>query len=103
MLRSGGTDDSDDSGVEPGHRQGDAEGEQHLDARSARGLRPRRPGSVARFAFACALPGTDGKKTSRSTVPRPLSWRVRGEECLIADRSRPSTTEPSSYTLARVI
>jgi hypothetical protein len=47
--------------------------------------------------------GTDGKKTSRSTVPRPLSWRVRGEECLIADRSRPSTTEPSSYTLARVI
>jgi hypothetical protein len=47
--------------------------------------------------------GTAGKTTSRSTVPRPLSWRVRGEECLIADRIRPSTTEPAGYTLARVI
>jgi hypothetical protein len=47
--------------------------------------------------------GTAGKETSRATVPRPLSWRVRGEECLIADRQRASSTEPSSYTLARVI
>lgn len=43
-----------------------------------------------------------GKTASRSTVPRPLSWRVYGEECLIADRPS-KLPDLSSYTLARVI
>ena len=43
-----------------------------------------------------------GKTTSRSTLPRPLSWRIHGEECLIADRPSKSA-DLSSYTLARVI
>ncbi|HEX4381537.1 MAG TPA: hypothetical protein VH083_01255 [Myxococcales bacterium] len=43
-----------------------------------------------------------GKTISRSTLPRPLSWRIHGEECLIADRPSKSA-ESSSYTLARVI
>jgi len=29
---------------------------------------------------------TDGKQREYSTFTRPLSWRVRGEECLVADR-----------------
>ena len=36
---------------------------------------------------------TDGKQHEYSVFPRPLSWRARGEDCLIADR-RPR--EPSS-------
>jgi hypothetical protein len=29
---------------------------------------------------------TDGKEHEYSVYPRPLSWRARGEECLIAER-----------------
>jgi hypothetical protein len=46
--------------------------------------------------------GTTGKTVSRTTVPRPLSWRVRGEECLVADHARPSSSD-NSYTLVRVV
>ena len=31
--------------------------------------------------------GTDGKQREYSAFPRPLSWRARGEDCLVADRS----------------
>jgi len=31
---------------------------------------------------------TDGKQREHSVFTRPLSWRVHGEECLVADRSR---------------
>ena len=37
--------------------------------------------------------GTDGKQREHSFYPRPLSWRARGEDCLIADRR---SREPSS-------
>ena len=29
---------------------------------------------------------TDGKQHEYSAFPRPLSWRARGEDCLVADR-----------------
>jgi len=29
---------------------------------------------------------TDGKQREYSVFPRPLSWRARGEDCLVADR-----------------
>jgi len=28
---------------------------------------------------------TDGKEREYSVYPRPLSWRARGEDCLVAD------------------
>ena len=31
---------------------------------------------------------TDGKEREYSAFPRPLSWRVRGEECLIAEQRK---------------
>jgi hypothetical protein len=36
----------------------------------------------------CHYIATDGKQREHSTFTRPLSWRVRGEECLVADPSR---------------
>jgi hypothetical protein len=45
----------------------------------------------------------DGKSVSRAVHPRPLSWRVRGEECLVADKAGTATvSEPVSYTLCAV-
>jgi hypothetical protein len=38
-----------------------------------------------------------GKNVSASTFPRPLSWRVRGEECLVADAAK-----ALSYNLSEV-
>ncbi len=36
----------------------------------------------------CHYIARDGKQRECPTVTRPLSWRVRGEECLVADRTR---------------
>src|SRR5258706_8421345 len=45
----------------------------------------------------------DGKKIVRPTLSRPLSWRVHGEECLVADHSKAATpAQPGSYTLFSV-
>ncbi len=46
---------------------------------------------------------TSGKSVVRPVHSRPLSWRVRGEECLVADDGEvPTVSEPSSYTLCAV-
>jgi hypothetical protein len=45
--------------------------------------------------------GTDGKSREYHAFVRPLSWRVRGEECLVADRSKRSSL-PRLYRLAAV-
>jgi len=44
---------------------------------------------------------TSGKSVSGSTFPRPLSWRVRGEECLLAEPGD-TRVDGSSYTLVAV-
>jgi hypothetical protein len=46
---------------------------------------------------------TDGKQHECSTFPRPLSWRARGEECLIAEpRRRESSSAAGAYRLTAV-
>ena len=46
---------------------------------------------------------TDGKTVSRVVHPRPLSWRVRGEECLVADEAGTvGPLGPGTYTLCEV-
>jgi hypothetical protein len=43
---------------------------------------------------------TDGKEREYSAFPRPLSWRVRGEECLIAEnRKRHTPVSAGVYRL----
>jgi hypothetical protein len=44
---------------------------------------------------------TAGKSAIKATFPRPLSWRVRGEECLVANLSQ-ALTERCSFTLSVV-
>ncbi len=44
---------------------------------------------------------TAGKSVAAATFARPLSWRVRGEECLVANLSG-AMTERCSFTLAAV-
>jgi len=45
----------------------------------------------------------DGKSISRVVHPRPLSWRVRGEECLVADEAGTvGPLGPGTYTLCEV-
>jgi len=45
----------------------------------------------------------DGTSVSRAVHPRPLSWRVRGQECLVADRAGAATaSRQGSYTLSVV-
>jgi hypothetical protein len=45
----------------------------------------------------------DGKKVVRAGFPRPLSWRVHGEECLVSDHASAATNaRPGSYTLFAV-
>jgi len=41
-----------------------------------------------------------GKEVSRAAHPRPLSWRVEGEECLVADEGSAGGT--GHYTLCTV-
>ncbi len=43
----------------------------------------------------------DGKSREYSAFVRPLSWRTRGEECLVADRA-PRAASPRLYRLAAV-
>jgi hypothetical protein len=43
---------------------------------------------------------TAGKNIIGVTYPRPLSWRVRGEECLVANRRK--AHRESRYTLSAV-
>ena len=44
-----------------------------------------------------------GKEVVCQAMPRPLSWRVRGEECLVADGEGSATLDaPSRYTLGTV-
>ena len=42
---------------------------------------------------------TRGKEVSALVHPRPLSWRVRGEECLIADEG---PAADGRYTLCQI-
>jgi hypothetical protein len=44
---------------------------------------------------------TDGKSREYATFVRPLSWRTRGEECLLAERS-PRSSSPRLYRLVAV-
>lgn len=45
----------------------------------------------------------EGKRVVRAVFPRPLSWRVHGEECLVSDHSSaPTAARPGSYTLYAV-
>ena len=46
---------------------------------------------------------TGGKNVTGAVHPRPLSWRVQGEECLIAIGNGAATAEhPKSYKLCAV-
>jgi hypothetical protein len=46
---------------------------------------------------------TDGKEREYSAFPRPLSWRIRGEECLIVDqRKRAAANRAGVYRLTMV-
>jgi len=46
---------------------------------------------------------TDGKQREYSVFPRPLSWRARGEDCLVADRrGRASSSIAGIYRLRAV-
>jgi hypothetical protein len=45
---------------------------------------------------------TDGKEREYSVFPRPLSWRARGEECLIADRRERTSERAGLYRLTAV-
>jgi hypothetical protein len=45
---------------------------------------------------------TDGKEHEYSVYPRPLSWRARGEDCLIADRRGRQTERAGVYRLIAV-
>lgn len=42
----------------------------------------------------------NGKSVSCAVHPRPLSWRVRGEECLVARAAQAAS--PSDYTLCAI-
>jgi hypothetical protein len=44
---------------------------------------------------------TDGKSREYHAFPRPLSWRIRGEECLVVDRSQRSSS-PRLYRLVAI-
>ena len=44
---------------------------------------------------------TTGKSLTKASLPRPLSWRVHGEECLVANLSE-AMTERCSFTLSAV-
>jgi hypothetical protein len=45
----------------------------------------------------------EGKRVVVTVQTRPLSWRVHGEECLVADHSSGATSaRPGSYTLSTV-
>jgi len=44
---------------------------------------------------------TTGKSAIRATLARPLSWRVRGEECMVANLSE-AMTERCSFSLSAV-
>ena len=44
---------------------------------------------------------TTGKAVAKATFVRPLSWRVHGEECLVANLSG-AMTERCSFTLSAV-
>jgi hypothetical protein len=44
-----------------------------------------------------------GKDSTRQILSRPLSWRVRGEQCLVADTASPPTAvHRSNYTLCAI-
>ena len=46
---------------------------------------------------------TGGRKATRAVHARPLSWRVYGEECLVASSSRAATPQdPRNYKLCAV-
>lgn len=46
---------------------------------------------------------TVGASVSVAVLSRPLSWRVRGEQCLVAVGSRAATaSRPSNYKLCAV-
>ena len=46
---------------------------------------------------------TDGKEREYSVYPRPLSWRARGEDCLVAERlARESASIAGVYRLRAV-
>jgi hypothetical protein len=46
---------------------------------------------------------TQGKESSLLVLSRPLSWRVRGEECLVADTDAvPTPVKRASYTMCTV-
>jgi hypothetical protein len=46
---------------------------------------------------------TDGKQHEYSVFPRPLSWRARGEDCMVADRrERASSSIAGVYRLRAV-
>jgi hypothetical protein len=44
-----------------------------------------------------------GKEASRLVLSRPLSWRVRGEQCLVADTAAaPTAVKRANYTICSV-
>jgi hypothetical protein len=45
---------------------------------------------------------TDGKEREYSVFPRPLSWRARGEDCLIAERRERVSDRTGLYRLMAV-
>jgi len=45
----------------------------------------------------------DGKNRAYTALTRPLSWRVHGEECLVADRpGRPPSAFAGTYRLRAI-
>ena len=45
----------------------------------------------------------EGKSLICAVFLRPLSWRVHGEECLVADDAVPATVaEPTTFTLSAI-
>lgn len=44
---------------------------------------------------------SDGKSREYQAFARPLSWRIRGEECLVVDKSQRSSS-PRLYRLVAI-
>ena len=63
----------------------------------------RQTAVAALDAHSLAHYASPGGPVSRAVHSRPLSWRVRGEQCLVATGARHATaTHPSNYRLCAV-
>lgn len=60
-------------------------------------------GAALDFQSQATYASTGGASVSRQVQARPLSWRVRGEQCMVAAGTRSATAaHPISYKLFEV-